>query len=95
MQNKTGHHQGAFGVWGGSNSASLKATWSGHMHDSSNAQYDQSATYATATIFAHSITTTKLYFYPDQSSDDLHGFGECDASKGGWSAHAETSVLND
>lgn len=82
------------GVWGGSSSAYLQATLSGHMHRTSGAIYDQSANWVTADIYDHSITTAKLYFYPDTSTDDLHGFGTCDAHKGAWSASASTNVVN-
>ena len=83
-----------WGVWGGSASANLTARVWGHLHTTSGTIYDSSGTYTTGTIFAHSITTAKLYFYPDTSTDDLHGFGECDASLGGWSASAGTNVNN-
>lgn len=86
---------GAFGIWGGSDTANLKATLSGNLRDGSGNPYDQSGTYVTATILAHSITTSKFYFYPDLSTDGLHGHGECDASKGAWSAHAAANVFND
>ena len=84
----------SWGVWGGSASANLTARIWGHLHTTSGTIYDSSGTFTTATIFAHSIDTAKHYFYPDTSTDDLHGFGECDASLGGWSASAGTNVNN-
>jgi hypothetical protein len=86
--------KGLFGVWGGNASAHLQATWSGHLHNSANQVYDDSGNYVTANVFQHELNTTKLYFTPDQSSDELHGFATCDASLGGWSASAATNCID-
>lgn len=84
-----------FGAWGGSQEAWLTAYLKGHIDPG---QYDQTPAgggYAvTATIWEHSIVTTKMYFYPVQNTDDLHIFGKCDASNGGWSASASGDVTN-
>lgn len=82
------------GTWGGNSSAWLQGTVSGHMHTTSGSIYDSSGNYVTADVWDHSITTAKFYFYPDTSTDDLHGFGTCDAHKNSWSASASTNVIN-
>lgn len=82
------------GVWGGNASAFLKATWSGHLHDSAGNQYDNVSPVSTATLFRHRLVTANAMF-PNLafSTDDAHGFGTCEASLNGWSATASTNCI--
>jgi hypothetical protein len=84
-----------FGVWGGNQTALMDATMSGHMHDGTGGIYDETGDYVTTPFTTHHFTTEKIFLDAIGSSDDVHGFGSCHASRSssGFSATANANVV--
>ena len=83
-----------FGTWGGTLSADMTARVQGHLDPGQIDQNPASGGWRYTSAYDHNISTVKIYFYPPNNTYDLHIFGECDASKGTWSASTSDNVTN-